>query len=471
MHDFIFEQLILIYSLFVMSSYCLLGFISAYKLIHYKMTNRGVNYNVLHSSPYAPGISILAPVFNESKIIIHNINALLAIHYGKFEVIIINDGSTDDTLMKLIREFNMVKVNYVICDRIKTQYVKGVYKSNNKAYHLLTVIDKVNGGKSDALNAGINISGHNYFVAIDGDSIIEPDSLLKLTKPFLQAEGKRVIAVGSAIRIANSCKIENGQIVEVNVPKNLWACFQVIEYTRAFLMGRIAWSKMNGLLLISGAFGMFDKDIVIKCGGYCINTVGEDMELVVRMRRYAYEHKIKHIVEYIPDPLCWTEVPSSLKVLGRQRNRWTRGVMDSLRFHRKLFLNPKYGFVGIVSFPYWFFLEWLAILLEFAGIVYLIYLITIHAVNWPFFLILLAFVYSFSVAFSSFAILFDEVTFHKYSKIRDVIKLFLVALIEPFIYHPLTVYWAVKGNISYIRGDKKWGVMERSGFDRIEDLN
>lgn len=466
MNNVIFDYFILIFTLAVVVSYSMLGFISAYKLIHYKKTNKGVNYNILHSSPYAPGISILAPAYNESKTIIDNINALLSIHYGKFEVIIINDGSSDDTMEKIIREYQLKKVDYVITDRIPTQEVKGVYKSSNKAYHLLSVIDKVNGGKADALNAGVNFSDHNYFVAIDVDSVIEPDALLKLTKPFLQAEGKRVIAVGSAIRIANSCKTQNGQIVEVSVPKNLWACFQVIEYTRAFLMGRIAWSKMNGLLLISGALGMFDKDIVVKCGGYRCDTVGEDMELVVKMRRYAYENKIKHIVEYIPDPLCWTEVPSKLKILGRQRNRWTRGIMDSLRFHRKMLLNPHYGFVGMVSYPYWLFLEWLAILLEFAGIVYFVYLIYYEAVNWVFFAILLAFVYTFSVAFSSFAILFEEFTFHRYKKISDVLKLFLISIIEPFIYHPLTVYWAIRGNISYMTGDKNWGRMERSGFDK-----
>ena len=342
-----------------------------------------------------------------------------------------------------------------------------MYRSSNRAYSFLTVIDKENGGKADALNAGINISQYPYFISIDVDCVIVPDALLRLVKPFLGYSSKKVVATGGVIRIANSCKIENGQIMQVNVPEKLLGRFQVIEYLRSFLMGRMAWSKLNGLLLISGALGMFDKEVVIQCGGYNSHTVGEDMELVVRMRRYLYEHGIKHKVEYIPDPLCWTEVPTSLKGLQRQRNRWTRGNIDTLLIHRKLFFNPKYGRLGMLGHPFWFFFEWLAPLVETAGFIFMIFLILMGMVNWPLFWFLLIFVYLFSVSFSFYAVLFDEFTFHRYHRFAHLRRLFIIPFIEPIIYHPLNVYWAIRGNIAFLRGDRRWGQHDRKGFEHV----
>ncbi len=452
------------FSIVIYSIYFLMGLLSMYKLVHYNKTNKMVDYSVLLSSPYAPGISVLAPAYNESKTIIDNIKALLAIQYGDFEVIIINDGSKDDSLEKVIREYQLEKVDYVVNYRIPTKQIRGIYRSTNRAYHFLTVIDKENGGKADSLNAGINISRHELFVAIDVDSVLIPDALLKLVKPFLQTEHERVLATGGAIRVANSCHLENGHLIDIEVPKNLWAKFQVIEYTRAFLIGRIALSKVNGLMLISGALGLFDKDIVINCGGYNRNTVGEDMELIVRMRKYAYEHKIRHRVEYIPDPLCWTEVPSTLKVLKRQRNRWARGVMDTLYFHKDVFLNRKHGVMGLVAYPYYLFLEWMTPILESIGITYVIFLFIIGQLNWKFLCLFFALGYLFSVAFSCTALLFEEITFHRYDKVRHQLKLFLIPFVEPLIFHPLNVYWSILGNISYFKGEKGWGNMERTGF-------
>ncbi len=463
--NFILTYFILAFTVVICLSYLSLGVISAYQLIFYKRANKSVDYNVILSSPNAPSISIIAPAYNESKTIVDNIKALLSTHYNNYEVIIINDGSNDDSLKKVIKEFKLVKVDYAIDHKIKTNEILAVYQSKNKAYQFLTVLDKKNGGKADSLNAGLNIAQNDLFVAIDVDSIIEPDALLKMAKPFLESEEERVIAVGGAVRIANSCTIENGQIVKVEVPKNILARFQAVEYTRSFLMGRIAWSKMNGLLLISGALGLFDKRIAIKCGGYNNKTVGEDMELVVRMRKYMFEHKKKHRVEYLPDPLCWTEVPSNLKTLSRQRNRWTRGLIDSLRIHRGLFFNPKFGALGLLGYPFWFFFEWLAPIIEVIGICYMIYLIIIGAVNWPFFLFLFAFVYLFAVAFSAYAILYEELTFHKYNKVRHILKLIAIAFIEPLSYHFINVFNSISGNISYILGNKSWGDHERKGFN------
>ena len=236
-----------------------------------------------------------------------------------------------------------MKVNYYFDYRIPCERIKGVYKSDNPSYNRLTVIDKNNGGKADSLNAGINISRNSLIVTIDADSIIESDSVLKLVKPFLEEKERKVIGTGGVIRIVNSCDIERGHIREIKLPDQILPRLQVLEYTRAFLLGRMAWSHLDGLMLISGAMGMFDRETVILAGGYSIKTVGEDMELVLRMRRYKAERKEKYEVTYIPDPLCWTEAPSDFKSLRKQRTRWTRGLIESLWSHRRLFMNPGYG--------------------------------------------------------------------------------------------------------------------------------
>jgi cellulose synthase/poly-beta-1,6-N-acetylglucosamine synthase-like glycosyltransferase len=465
MADILFNNLFLVIAAFIMAIYLFLGVISMFQLIEYKRVNRHTDFSTLLSSPLAPGITVIAPAYNESQTIIENVKALFTLQYNNYEIILVNDGSTDDTLDKIIREFDLVETEYIAYAALPTQPVNGIYKSKNHAYSFLTVVDKQNGGKADALNAGINVSHHPYFVAIDVDCIVVPDALQKLVKPFLSHTDNKTIATGGVIRIANSCKIENGQVVQINVPNEYIARFQIIEYLRAFLMGRMAWSKLNGLLIVSGALGMFDKDIVVQCGGYNVNTVGEDMELVVRMRRLLYEQKIKHRVEYIPDPLCWTEAPTSISALSRQRNRWTRGNMDTLIMHRKLFLNPKYGKMGLMGYPFWFFFEWLAPLLEAFGYLLLVYLIVVGMINWPIFIFMLVFVYLFSVSFSFYAVLFDEFTFHRYHRFEHLRKLFVIPFIEPFIYHPLNVFFAIKGNISFFKGEKGWGQQIRKGFN------
>jgi hypothetical protein len=464
MVQFIVDYGIIIYTIVICLCYFLLALISAAALINYKRKNCSIDDFMILSSPLSPSISVIAPAYNESKTIVDNIRALLALHYNVFEVIIVNDGSTDDSLKKIIKEYELEKVNFFVNKTIKTKEIIGIYRSRNKAYTNLTIVDKINGGKADSLNAGINVAKYDYFLAIDVDSVIEPNALIQLVKPILNASDKKVIAVGGVIRIINSCDVVNGNLIRVDLPKNIFARFQILEYTRAFLMGRMAWSKLDGLLLISGALGLFDKQVVIECGGYNHNTVGEDMELVVRIRRYMYEKKIKHEVAYIPDPLCWTEVPTNIKILSRQRNRWTRGTMDTLKFHRKIFFNYRYGAMGMLGYPFWFFFEWLAPIIEFLGIIYFLFMFLIGGINWPFFIFLSIFVYLFSVSFSFYAILYEETTFHRYPKYLHVAKLILTALIEPLFYHQLNVIWAIKGNISFFKGDKKWGTMERKGF-------
>lgn len=465
---FLLDNAIFVYTLVMFTFYIVLAIASAFEMIYYLRKNKFVDYDVILRSPLAPSISIIAPAFNEGKTIIDNIRSLISLHYSHFEVIIVNDGSTDGSLEKVIHEFDMEKVDFAYNPVIPTKPVTGIYKSRNKALARLLLIDKLNGGKADSLNAGINVSSKKYFAAIDVDSLIEEDALLKMIKPFVETTGHRVIATGGVVRVANDCTIENGKIVSVNYPKDFIARVQVLEYTRSFLMGRMAWSKLNGLLLISGAFGVFDKEIVIACGGYNRNTVGEDMELIVRMRIHMEDSGQKYSVVYIPDPLCWTEVPSSVKVLGRQRNRWCRGTIDTLVFHKKLFFNRKYGLLGLLSYPYWFFFEWMAPLVETAGILYFIAIALLGDPSWPFFFIMLAYVYLFAVTFSTWSVLFEELSYHRYKKKSDVLKMIGTAFLEPFLYHPMTVWFQLRGNFHYFIGKSGWGKMERKGFSKSQ---
>jgi cellulose synthase/poly-beta-1,6-N-acetylglucosamine synthase-like glycosyltransferase len=394
----------------IFTTYLILTIYSAISLRKYLRKNSYVDYNSIVASPLAPSLSVIAPAYNESETIIDNIRTLLSLYYNNYEVIVVNDGSKDDSLEKIIAAYELEKVNYYFDYRLPCKRIRGVYKSRNRSFKKLTVIDKANGGKADSLNAGLNVCRNDLVVSIDADSIMEPDALLKLVKPFMEAKEKKVIGAGGVIRIANSCEIADGHIKKINLPKKFLPRAQVMEYTRAFLMGRMAWSELDGLLLISGALGMFDREIVINSGGYSIKTVGEDMELVVRIRRFMAEHGLDYDVVYIPDPLCWTEVPSTVKVLARQRSRWTRGTMETLIRHRKLFFNRKYGKLGLLGYPYWLAFEYLAPIVEFLGICWFTFLVITNRLNWPFFLLLLGFVYFFAVSLSIWSVLFEEVT-------------------------------------------------------------
>jgi cellulose synthase/poly-beta-1,6-N-acetylglucosamine synthase-like glycosyltransferase len=450
----------------IFTTYLVLTIFSAISLRKYLRKNSYVDYNTIVASPLAPSLSVIAPAYNESENIIDNIRTLLSLYYNNYEVVVVNDGSKDDSLEKMIKTYELEKVSYYFDYRLPCKRIRGVYKSENRSFKKLTVIDKANGGKADSLNAGLNVCRNELVVSIDADSIMEPDALLKLVKPFMEAKEKPVIAAGGVIRIANSCEIANGHIQKVHLPKKFLPRAQVMEYTRAFLMGRMAWSELDGLLLISGALGMFDREIVIKAGGYSTKTVGEDMELVVRIRRYMTDRGLDYDVVYIPDPLCWTEVPSTVKVLARQRSRWTRGTLETLITHRGLFFNGKYGKLGLLGYPYWLIFEYLAPIIEFLGILWFLFLVITGRLNWPFFLLLLGFVYFFAVSLSIWSVLFEEITFHKYERRRDVLYLVFTAFLEPLFYHPLVMLMSIKGNIDKLLNRNKWGKMDRKGFTK-----
>ncbi|GAC1384701.1 MAG: hypothetical protein NVSMB45_12910 [Ginsengibacter sp.] len=455
---------ILLYSVLLITSYMMIGLFAIKETDSYLHKNDFTDYRLLASSSHAPHVTIIAPAYNEGMTIVENVRSLLSIQYTNLELIIINDGSKDDSLSKLIAAYQLMKVNYFIDNRLPTKPVRGVYRSRNPRFKRLLIIDKENGGKGDTLNVGINASSNNYVVCIDADCVLEQDSVLKMIKPFLEETDEQVIASGGVIRIANSCVIEDGRIKEIRMPKEYLPRIQSLEYIRAFLLGRMAWSRLNGLMIISGAFGMFRKDIAIECGGYDHKTVGEDMELVVRMRRLLEEKKKKYRIMYIPDPLCWTEAPFSFKILGRQRNRWTRGLYETLKIHKKMFLNPDYHLLGALSYPYWFFFEMLGPLVEFLGFIVFIVLAIAGLIDWDFFFIFLAFIVCFGQTYSIFAIYMEVATYYQYKRKRDILNLIFTAISEPFYFHPFIVYSALKGYIDLIKKKSSWGEMTRQGF-------
>lgn len=471
----ILNILIFVYACTLFISYIVTALMSTSELKKYHTRNRLPDFIRILSFPKLPSISVVAPAYNEERTIIENINCLLSLKYPNFEIVIVNDGSKDQTLQKIISYFNLVKTDSAYEQTIETKKIRGVYKSQNNAYNHLTIIDKENGGKADALNAGLNYIANDLFLAVDVDTILEPDALLRMVKPFIEETKVKVIASGGVIRVANSCEVRNGRIVKVNFPKNIWAKYQTIEYFRAFTLGRMAWSRINGLLIISGAFGLFDRKTALDAGGYDTKTVGEDLELVVRMRRYMHEvTKEKYKIAFIPDPLCWTEVPESLKVLSRQRNRWTRGAIETIRKHLKMTFNPKFGRIGMISFPYWIAFEWLAPLIQVLGIAYVIVLTALGLVDFKVFLIMTLFVLTFAVMYAFYAVLLESIYYNKYKNLGYLTTTLFLSILEVFVYQPMNTLFSLQGNIDYFFRKKNrhaWGNMQRKGFASSDTQN
>jgi len=463
-----FEYGIFIYCMFILASYVVISLISTKEVMKYKKRRSVLEHDSLISSPYQPSISIIAPAYNEEVTIVDNIRSLLSLHYSALTIIIVNDGSKDDTLKEAIDNYDLYLTDEVYPSVIKTKTIRGIYRSRKKAFSKLIVVDKENGGKADAINVGTNVSQTEYFACIDVDCIIDQDAFLRLVEPIMKGGDKKVGAVGGIVWLTNDADIKSGKVMKIRAPKSYIAKIQVVEYFRAFLLGRPAWACKNGLLLISGAFGIFDRETVLKVGGYDHSTVGEDMELVMRMHKYYRENDIDYEIAYIPDPLCWTEAPSDYDVLGRQRNRWTRGTIECLKFHKEMFFNPKYGILGIVSYPYWLLAEWLAPYIEAGGLLFFLIIAILGLANWPFFFALLLLVYAFATCISIYAILIQELSYGKYESVDDLVQLIGTALLEPVKYHPKTVKWSLKGNYDHFSGSNKgWGEMTRKGFKKV----
>lgn len=462
----IYAYFIGVFSFTYIICYTILAMLSYYAIKKHLNTKYYIPNNVIIKSNYIPGVSVVAPAFNEGATVVFNVKSLLSLTYPKYEVVLVNDGSTDDTLQKLIDEFELIKVDFYYQEKIKTSTVRGHYKSTNPLYSKLLVVDKENGkSKADASNAGINSTKYPLFLCTDVDCILKNDTIIKLAKPFIEGK-KRVIATGAGIRISNSCEVKDGFLVKIHFPKGWYPRFQELEYVRAFLFGRMAWSQINGLLLVSGGLGMFDKEIAVAAGGYWHKSLGEDMELITRMRKYMYDNKLPFSIQYIPESLCWTEVPATREVLIRQRVRWARGLIQTLYLHKNIFFNPKYEKTGFLIFPYFFFFEFLIPILELTGVIVLILGFFILDVNYINFLYLSLIVYLFYLIITFISILLDDIIYKNYANTKEIVILVLMAMIEPFCYHPVNVYASLKGYYHFFRQkEQSWGNMQRQGFN------
>lgn len=445
--------IIIVYSLMLVFAY----FHSRKRLRLDKFISNEESLEAIYSKP----VSIIVPAYNEERGIVGTVHSLLTLQYPQFEIVIVNDGSIDETLNIIIQQFKMEPVQRTIKKDLETKEINGIYEST--LHPNIVLIDKLNGGKADALNAGINASKYPYFCSIDGDSILDHTSLLRVMKPII-ASNDDVIAAGGSVRIANGSDVQLGTVVNSTIPNNPFVIMQMIEYFRAFYMGRIALSKFNLVLIISGAFSVFSKKWVVKAGGYSVNTIGEDMELVVKLHRYILEHDLKKRIEFVPDPVCWTEAPENIKDLRTQRRRWHQGLLGSLALHKRMTFNPKYKRIGLISVPYFWIVEFFGPVIELLGYLYILISFMVGNIYWESALIMTALFLIYSSFLSMFAILLESWSLNTYPRIRDIIKLMVFSLTEAFWFRPLTLLFRIEGIWYYLRKRNDWGHLKRKGL-------
>jgi len=408
-----------------------------------------------------PPVTLIVPAYNEERVIAQSVRSLLGIEYPRIQIAVINDGSTDNTLEELTRSFSLRKAEVRPSGELPTQPIRDFYVSVVEPR--LVVIDKQNGGKADALNAGINFCESPYFLAMDADSVVEPEALTYAVRAILE-DPERVVAVAGIVRGVNGSIVDGGRVRSPSLQLNLWVVMQTIEYVRSFLAGRAGWSQINGLLIVSGAFGLFQKAACVKVGGYSTRTVTEDLELVVRLHRYAREDKLDWRVVFAPDAVCWTEMPSSAAVLSRQRKRWHEGLWQTIVAHRAMCFRPRYGVVGMLSMPHQVIHEVGGPFVELSGLVLLPLAYFLGMLSFKAFVLYMAFAFFFSIVFSLMAVLIDQTLFPRHRFPRDALLLLVFALIENFGYRQLYLSWRLAASWNYLFGKISWRASTRTGF-------
>ncbi len=452
------------YFLVINGIYVVLYVISFAEIADYVRREVFSGFSELFTSNYAPPVSVVVPAYNEEATIAESVRSFLTLHYPLHEVVVVNDGSRDATLDVLMREFDLYESDQPVHLQLETAPLRGVYTSPTER---LIVVDKVNGGKSDALNAGVCAAGYPLVCCLDADIILEEDALLRVARPMI--ESGEVAAVGGIVRVANGCEFEKGRLIKVKTPKKVLPNFQIVEYLRAFIAVRTAWSRLNCLLIISGAFGMFRRRDLILAGGYSEDTVGEDMELTTRIHRVLRENDRHYKISFVPDPIAWTEVPDTSRVLGRQRDRWHRGLIETLMRHRRMLFNPRYGTVGLLGMPYFFLFEFLGPVIELVGYVAFVAGLALGVINVAFALAFFLAAVGLGVLLSTAAVFLEELRLGRYPSWRDLVKLVLYGVLENFGYRQLNTLWRAMAIVSYLRKNTDWGAMERKGFQTAKD--
>lgn len=409
---------------------------------------------------FEPAVSLLVPAYNEAATIISSLQSILQLEYHTYEVIVINDGSRDQTLQVLIDHFELIQIPLVETEAIATQTIRGLYHCQR--YPFLKVLDKENGGKADSLNAGINTAQYDLVCCLDADSILQRDSLRGMVQPFI--DDPLTICSGGTVRVANGSLISGGFLQKVGLSRHPLALFQSVEYLRAFLFGRESWSVMNALLIVSGAFGLFDKKIMIEIGGYRTQTIGEDMELTVRMHRLMKAQRRAYRICFLAQPICWTEAPEDLSTLRNQRIRWQRGLLESLRLNWRLISNPRGGLVSWLAFPFFLIFEALGPLIEVGAYLILIPGFVVGIFSFKVLLLFISISIGMGMAVSISALLLEEICFHLYPRKRHILILALFALLENLGYRQLNSWWRLIGLYRWLtQQEQAWGVMRRKG--------
>jgi cellulose synthase/poly-beta-1,6-N-acetylglucosamine synthase-like glycosyltransferase len=444
--------------------YLLLTAIASHAITRHRRARAYAGEEEAFASPLTPPVSMLLPAYNERAGIVESVKSLLALRYPEHEVIVVNDGSRDDTVERMIAAFDLVPVRKVLRDSIATAPVRATYAS--RTHRSLWLVDKENGGKADALNAGVNAARYPFVCAVDADAMLEEDALLRVAKPILD-DPELVAATGGIVRIANGCRIEQGNVLEVGLPRSRLATMQVVEYFRAFLVGRVAWSALDSLLIISGAFGLFRRSLVEAVGGWSTTTVAEDVELVVRLHRYLRERDEDYRIVFVPDPVCWTEAPEDFRTLSRQRRRWQRGLAESLWRHRRLAGNPQFGALGLVAFPYFLFFELLGPLFQLVGLPLVIFAVYQGAVSVSFLVAFLVASILLGVLISVSSLALEEFSFRRHQSGREAARLLGYAVAEQFGFRQLTDIWRLAAFFDLARGRHEWGEMRRRGIGSL----
>jgi cellulose synthase/poly-beta-1,6-N-acetylglucosamine synthase-like glycosyltransferase len=458
------EALIITYFIALNTTYLVFTVMAFVDLLGYRNRLwRGALRSMLSESAYKP-ISILVPAHNERDTLLATIRSLLTLRYPEFEIVVVNDGSTDDTLDVVRRVFALYPVPSATRVSLPTKPVRATYRSIE--HPDLVVIDKENGGKSDALNAAINAASYPLFCCMDADSLLEPDALLRVARAF--SEDERVVCAGGVIRVLNGSVVEDGQITHIRTPNNPLVLAQAIEYVRGFLAGRSPLAKLDALMIVSGAFGLFRKDAVIAAGGYHTGTVCEDMEIIVRLHRWAHEQDKPGKILFVPDPVCWTQVPSDWKSLLGQRDRWQRGLLESLWMHRGMFLNPRYGKAGMIGMPFYVIFEAFGPIFEMLGYLVLLVLWLFGRLNPGIALLFFVLAIVNGIILSVMALVLDDLLFKRYERARDLLKMIAAAFFEFLGYRQVLAVQRTASflNVLFRRGH--WGKAKRTQIPHDE---
>ena len=404
-------------------------------------------------------VSLIVPAYNEQATIVASVRALLQLRYQLYEVIVVNDGSRDGTLAELEREFALEPFPEAYHVQVPSKPVRRIYRS--RTHPNLRVIDKENGGgKADASNAGLNAARYPLVYCGDADSVLDPGALERVVRPFL--EDSRTVACGGTVRIVNGCKVRGGFLESIGLPRNPLALVQIVEYLRAFLGGRMGWSPMNALLIVSGAFGIFHRQTLIDVGGWRSDVIGEDMELVLRLHRVLSARRRPYRISFVPDPVVWTETPEDFATLARQRKRWQRGLAESLWENRAIAFSRHGGVAGWIAFPFFVLFELFGPLLEVSGYVVMTVTAALGILSAESFFAFMAVAIGLGVLLSTSALLLEELSFRCYPRARDMFILAAVAVVENLGYRQLTAFWRLQALVGWMfRREIKWGVMKR----------